>query len=193
MDVTTALCILVPAEYAKKINEIRQQHDKAYNRWFAHCNIVFPFVPQDQLDETISRLGPVLSQVPSFDVVCDKINHFAQRGVVSTVHFDLEPIVKLQELDLVIQTNLLNMKDISKSQYSTFHPHVTLGQCPTAQVESFKESLHQQLSTNEKITWTVDKVVVLTRSLIDKSVPFSVYAKIPLKPKTNSDVQFDLF
>ena len=40
----TSLCVIPPKELWDEINKIRKNHDKAFDRWPPHINILFPFV-----------------------------------------------------------------------------------------------------------------------------------------------------
>ncbi|USP73355.1 uncharacterized protein yc1106_00629 [Curvularia clavata] len=45
----TALCIIPPRSQCGYIDQLRELYDKAFGRWPAHVNLVYPFVPPDQL------------------------------------------------------------------------------------------------------------------------------------------------
>jgi len=52
----TALCVLPPAEQCDHIDSLRELYDKAYGRWPAHVNIVYPFVAPDQLSQAQQQI-----------------------------------------------------------------------------------------------------------------------------------------
>ena len=39
----TALIMAPPPDVIESIQKIRQEHDKAYERWMPHINLAFPF------------------------------------------------------------------------------------------------------------------------------------------------------
>ncbi|KAJ4990699.1 DUF455 domain-containing protein (endonuclease/exonuclease/phosphatase) [Stagonosporopsis vannaccii] len=45
----TALCVLPPVEQCEYIDNLRELYDKAYGRWPAHVNVVYPFVAPEHL------------------------------------------------------------------------------------------------------------------------------------------------
>jgi hypothetical protein len=57
---TTALAIVVTP--ADDVDALRKDHDKAYGRWPAHVNLLFPFVPVDEFGAAESALSQALSK-----------------------------------------------------------------------------------------------------------------------------------
>lgn len=47
----TALCVLPPVEQCEHVNSLRELYDKAYGRWPAHINLIYPFVAPERLRE----------------------------------------------------------------------------------------------------------------------------------------------
>jgi endonuclease/exonuclease/phosphatase family metal-dependent hydrolase len=47
----TALCVLPPVEQCEHVNSLRELYDKAYGRWPAHINLIYPFVAPERLPE----------------------------------------------------------------------------------------------------------------------------------------------
>lgn len=47
----TALCVLPPLEQCEHVNSLRELYDKAYGRWPAHVNLLYPFVTPERLPE----------------------------------------------------------------------------------------------------------------------------------------------
>lgn len=45
----TALCIIPPRSQCGYVDQLRELYDKAFGRWPAHINLIYPFVPPDQL------------------------------------------------------------------------------------------------------------------------------------------------
>jgi hypothetical protein len=54
MNTKTALCVIPPVEVWSQMNAIRMTHDKSYQRWPPHFNILFPFLPLDHTDLSIN-------------------------------------------------------------------------------------------------------------------------------------------
>ena len=52
----TALCILPPAGKCRHVDSLRELYDKAYGRWPAHINLIYPFVAPEQLPQAQQQI-----------------------------------------------------------------------------------------------------------------------------------------
>lgn len=52
----TALCILPPAWKCEHVDSLRELYDKAYGRWPAHINLIYPFVAPEQLPQAQQQI-----------------------------------------------------------------------------------------------------------------------------------------
>ncbi|KAH7394226.1 hypothetical protein DE146DRAFT_125998 [Phaeosphaeria sp. MPI-PUGE-AT-0046c] len=57
----TALCIILPPEQCGDIGRLRELYDKAYGKWPAHINLIYPFVPPESLPRAHQQLQDFLS------------------------------------------------------------------------------------------------------------------------------------
>ncbi|KAF2629963.1 hypothetical protein BU25DRAFT_262141 [Macroventuria anomochaeta] len=58
----TALCILPPVEQCEHIDSLRELYDKAYGRWPAHINLVYPFVVPERLPQAQQQIQAQLQR-----------------------------------------------------------------------------------------------------------------------------------
>lgn len=58
----TALCIVPPLEQCEHIDSLRELYDKAYGRWPAHINIVYPFVAPEHLPQAQQQIEAQLQR-----------------------------------------------------------------------------------------------------------------------------------
>src|SRR5580658_8595563 len=77
----TALALVAPDHLCSEIDGIRSIHDKAFGKWDAHINILYPFVPLDRLDTTISELRKALLDESrgSLKIILDDVGVFKHR------------------------------------------------------------------------------------------------------------------
>jgi hypothetical protein len=52
----TALCILPPAWKCEHVDSLRELYDKAYGKWPAHINLIYPFVAPEQLPQAQQQI-----------------------------------------------------------------------------------------------------------------------------------------
>ncbi|KAF3004836.1 hypothetical protein E8E13_004355 [Curvularia kusanoi] len=52
----TALCILPPLEKCEYVDSLRELYDKAYGKWPAHINLIYPFVAPEQLPQAQQQI-----------------------------------------------------------------------------------------------------------------------------------------
>lgn len=52
----TALCVLPPVQQCEHVNSLRELYDKAYGRWPAHINLIYPFVAPERLPEAQQQI-----------------------------------------------------------------------------------------------------------------------------------------
>lgn len=171
MATKTALALIVTGDDAVKINSIRQENDRAHDRWMPHVNFVFPFVPADRLDEMNARLQRRLGGVGGFDVHFDCVGHFKQKKAITA---NIQPARKdeLQALFARIHDELSGDVPFKHAQ---FEPHLTLGQFSKAVADERLAGLRTWLG--DGITVRVDSLALLVR---EDDTPFRVHSTIQL-------------
>jgi 2'-5' RNA ligase len=170
MNTCAALCLRIenPLQ-SQNINLVRREHDKAFERWMPHINFIFPFIPEDQIADAVARLGPALKQIPAFDLVLDTIGHFEQRDGC-TVHLKPSDETQLQRVFAAIRSAL---PEIPARHGGEFHPHLTVGQWPKAELPSYPLLL-AQLGAPFRVR--VDHISIITRPRDGPFVPHTELA-----------------
>lgn len=158
-DTTTALAFTLPKEFVENVNSIRQKYDKAVNRWPPHINFLFPFVSSDQFENTKEKLKDLGDQ-ESFNVVFKELGFFSQRKGNITFHLklDKESDEKIKKIYKMILASLPGFPIKEKA----YHPHLTLGQCKTAEWPKLEIELKAWLG--EGLTVKCDKIVFFHRT-----------------------------
>lgn len=167
MNTCAALAFIIPDRHRQNIDDIRSTHDKAFDRWMPHINFLFPFLPEDKLKDTASRLAKELNTVPSFVLNLNEIGSFPQ-GAENTYHLKPKDESQMVALYNAVRKALPEFKP----KRNDFHPHLTLGQWEKSEDPTI--TLKGKIGTIEVL---VDKLCIITRT---KEGPFTVYAEIPL-------------
>ena len=168
MNTCCALALLIPSRLTSDIEDVRREHDKAYDRWMPHINFLFPFVQEHNIPDVAKRLTEELSKLPLFVLNLSEVGSFSQRDG-NTFHLKSKDETNMIELYAAARRAIPEFKP----QRDDFHPHLTLGQWkksenPTSMLQS---------TFGGGITVVVDKLCIITRT---KDGPFSVHTEIPL-------------
>lgn len=126
LEVTTALAILLPVHVAKYVDNFREVNDKAFDRWPAHINLVYPFIPESKFSELEAKLKIAFQDnLQSFTIHLDTIDYFTQSDCL-TMHAKPKRTADLTKLHTIILDCLSDIVDINTMR--DFQPHMTLGQ-----------------------------------------------------------------
>jgi len=82
--VTSAAAILPPTELCTQIEAVRSKHDKAFERWPPHINLLFPFIPEASMEAAVSLAEKALAAVGPFSITFNELSHFdhGKNGVI---------------------------------------------------------------------------------------------------------------
>ena len=155
MNTCAALTLIIPTRLTNDIEYIRKEHDKAYDRWMPHINLLFPFVQNDKIPDITERLNRELSKFPPFVLNLNEIGFFSQKDS-NTYH--------LKPKDESGMVNLYNTIRAAIPEFrvknNSYHPHLTLGQWKKSEnPQDFLENLFPK-----GIIMVVDKVQIITRN-----------------------------
>jgi 2'-5' RNA ligase/uncharacterized protein (UPF0248 family)/endonuclease/exonuclease/phosphatase family metal-dependent hydrolase len=126
----TALALVLPDEISQSVNQFRKRHDKAYGKWPAHINIIYPFVPTHQLEAALTTVQKCLAEDSSgsIEVTCDDLNVFKHRKSATLfLQPDEQSTERLSKLRKWL-TLALGCKESDGTHDGEFRPHMTLGQ-----------------------------------------------------------------
>lgn len=159
----TALAIVAPSQFHADINSLRKIHDKAYERWDPHINVLYPFVEPDQLGTAVAELRQNIETqgIRSFEITLSGPDKFVQkRG--ATVH--LKPDSESQERIGHLRVDLVDAlgRDAKEGTHDgTFRAHMTIGQAglmgPTLGM------LVEKVGKLAPLSWQCGSLVVLRR------------------------------
>ena len=174
----TALALLPPAAIAPAIESVRRVHDRHFERWPPHVNLIYPFCvsPAETADPGIrlksdmrARIEAVATTFHPFRVSlsADPPGTFVHSPRSRTVWMALssEP---LQRLQAALQSEFAEC-DADQRPYT---PHLTLGQARNDhQVHQLSEEIKHSVLSNTEIhkdsplalDWLIDKVYVIER------------------------------
>jgi 2'-5' RNA ligase len=162
----SALVITPPQEMWGPIQALRSKHDKAFERWMPHVNLLYPFVPEAVFPEALDRLNKALAQLPRFTVRLEKLGYF-NFGNTCTIWADpvSSPPDAIQRLHAALLHCFPHCTETSDE--GVFRPHLTLGQFPG------KLATEEMIAKTDwaPIEFTVEGVHLISRSAED---PFTV-------------------
>lgn len=161
----TALCILPPAHISQNVDRLRMLYDKAYGKWPAHINVIYPFVASEDLPQamelvrsTLANSGP---EPECQDVLLrvDEPGYFTHR-YRSTIYVtdggaDGSGIEDLGR----IRGSIL---EAFKSTDETYRPHLTIGQSGIQGTSEHKHLL-EKAKLLLPIEWRALELAVLVR------------------------------
>jgi len=176
--VTSALAFVPDDSSAwERIQNIRRTHDKQFERWPPHVNLLYPFVDHFNAPAA-SALSCVLAEAPRFCITFTKLSYF-KHGKSCTVWLspDDAGAKRLKQLQGALEQCFPQCNDLARRSSpgspSAFQPHLTVGQFRNeSQAKSFIQS-----AAWAPVTIEVDRLSVLSRS---QTSPFSAVQTIAL-------------
>jgi len=179
--VTSAVVISPPESLWEPIQHIRKQHDKAYDRWMPHINLLYPFLPEDRFGEAKEKFTEALQSIPPFKITFAEMDHFdhGKNATLFLKSHEMENLVMIQSL---FQKCFPFCDDLGTKSPNGFHPHLTLGQFPTLKISSVIRDL---MKGWKPIEFLVDKIYIISRT--DKE-PFSIKQTIELKKQLSMPI-----
>eukprot|EP01124_Arcella_intermedia_P022490 TRINITY_DN3354_c0_g1_i1.p1 TRINITY_DN3354_c0_g1~~TRINITY_DN3354_c0_g1_i1.p1 ORF type:complete len:391 (-),score=86.71 TRINITY_DN3354_c0_g1_i1:161-1333(-) len=174
--VTSAVVVIPPQSEWDQIQQIRAIHDKAYERWMPHINLLYPFVPEDQFDSNFERTVEKLKDLKPFQL---NFNHFENFSHARSFTVFLKPTTDPPNALIELQSNLFSLfpscDDLSTRSENGFAPHLTVGQfIGKVQLE---RNLTKFNSSLKPISFTVSEVYFISRK---NDEPFQIIKTIPL-------------
>lgn len=123
----SALVVIPPTELWEPIQHIRRAHDRSYERWMPHVNLVYGFVPEGDFDDAARALESTLAETRAFEVTLDRFDRFEHPG--STVVW-LRPETSddaWRALHASIAPLFPKCDEQSTKSAKGFTPHLTVG------------------------------------------------------------------
>lgn len=171
----SALVVIPPQSLWDPIQEIRKVHDKAYNRWMPHVNLLYPFVEARQFSDALALVQKAASSIEPFQVKLSQFGHFGQRANCTMW---LQPETKNDEmfhLQSALEAQFPLCDDVSNISGKGFTPHLSVGQFSKITIEQDKQNFQKDW---KPIEFEVDRVYLIARTGFDD--PFSIYYEVTL-------------
>ncbi|KAJ4325277.1 hypothetical protein N0V94_000801 [Neodidymelliopsis sp. IMI 364377] len=175
----TALALLPPPSITSPIEAVRRVHDKHFDRWPPHINLLYPFLasPLETSDSNSPRLSQTIrarieratSDIQAFHVslTADPPGTFSHSRTSKTVW--LGPTTdSIKQLQAALQAEFIECD----SDKRPFMPHLSVGQAKTDKVadqvgKEIKNTVAEfrqiQDGSPVDLDWLVDKVYVIER------------------------------
>jgi len=176
IEIIATNAIMPAEEQWKQIQEIRERHDKAYQRWMPHINLLYPFVSEDQFSYAANKTERGLRDVKPFTVRFEDFGYF-DHGRSNTLY--LKPKVlppgALNDLQAKLVALFPQCTDLESKGGDGFTPHLTVGQFVGKIAVERQHDLFKQNFV--PIEFQVTHVHIISRTATE---PFVIKYSVPL-------------
>ncbi|KAL0487904.1 hypothetical protein AKO1_008899 [Acrasis kona] len=171
----SAACIVPPKSVWDQIQRIRSEHDKSYNRWMPHINLLYPFVPPNCFEDAVKSLESDLTfkQLRPFNVIMQNIQYKDDAKYLNVFPQEVE---QTSTTIIKVQSTLQKcFPHCSHTGGSIFSPHLTLGQFEKEEISFHSRSIQEEWIP---IEFLVTEIHFLSRK--STSDPFQITKVIKL-------------
>ena len=170
----TAVAIVPPAAVWPPIQAIRREHDRQFQRWMPHINVLYPFVPPPDFPAVVPQLRDVCQQVPAFSVALHDVRYFMHAARRATIWLAPEPRAPLVQLYHRLQEVCPHHNDLGRFPQG-FTPHLSIGQAdsPARLHQLLPQLTHEWQPRQFELTG----IAILQR---DAEQPFRIAHWLPL-------------
>lgn len=170
---TSALVLMPPEDLWEPIQAIRQLHDRHFERWMPHVNLLYGFVPEARLPEAAERVARIARGIEPFEVSLSDFGTFDHRSS-STLWLrpDTAPKDALLDLQAELQKAFPRCDEQSKVG-ERFTPHLSVGQF---------DRPREALAASRSFAWKPVRFQAREVCLISRrgDEPFEVRHRVPL-------------
>jgi 2'-5' RNA ligase len=183
----SAIIITPPQELWEPIQAIRRAHDKSFERWMPHINLVYGFIPDAYFPEAAALIADALASFGPFTVTLRAFADFEHPSSHTLwLRPEAQPEGALHRLQATLQSLFPRCDELSRRSEQGFQPHLTVGQAPN---KAAAQALTQAWQRDwEQITFTVDSVALISRR---DDEPFVVRHVVPLSSGDDPRAQAD--
>lgn len=160
----TALCLIPPQHLWEPVDRLRSLHDKAYDRWPPHVNLLYPFVEPNHLRDAVAAIVQHLAQSGTFDRTP---RHVALQDVDVFNHkhdntLFLRPESSGDSEDAVTHVARQLREALGRPVDEQFTPHLTVAQTYDSQSASHSYLL-EKVRALVGLSWDATEIAVLVR------------------------------
>jgi 2'-5' RNA ligase/exonuclease III len=167
----TAVALVIPVFLSKDVDSLRSVHDKAFGRWPAHINLLYPSVPLTHISSAVDALrkhlleerrGKIKTKIAGIDV----FRH--TRSATIFLKLSEESTIALCQLRESL-CMALGVRPTEGTPHGEFRPHLTIGQ--TSIKGATIDSLVQKAQNLIGLEWESASLTVLKRTTSGEMVP----------------------
>lgn len=184
----SAVVVIPPLAVWDQIQAIRKVHDKSYERWMPHINMLYPFAPDTEFEALKPKAIEALSSIQPFTIDFKEFQYF-NHGKSNTLWLNpqegSESSKTLQEIESKLVEAFPICRDLVDRGDNGFAPHLTVGQFSRQQVEKSKSQFQ---SSWKPFQFKVECLYFISRTDTD---PFEVKFVIPLNGQSPQSIRND--
>lgn len=160
----TALCLIPPQHLWPSVERLRCRYDSAYVKWPPHINLVYPFVPTQDLSEAVGRIVARLADHPfsqdsrTLDVRLNASSLFKHKHSNTLFLHDQDR----ERASALSQLRSSVLQALGQDDSGNYTMHMSVGQSTDAESDSHK-LLMEKLALLPTLQWAAGHLVVLTR------------------------------
>jgi poly(A) polymerase len=174
----TALVVMPPEGLWGPIQAIRKGHDRSFERWMPHLNVLYGFVPPEHLDEAAELAREVLEAAAPFEVSLDHLDSFEHRASATVFAAPrVSPDGALQKLQAQLARRFPRCDEQGSKSAAGYTPHLTLAQFGNASLGAMKGLLAQWQAAWRPLRFPVAELCIIRRT---EDTPFEVVHRLPL-------------
>ena len=174
---TTAVVIIPPKDNWHEIQKIRKIHDRQFQRWMPHINLIYPFKPLTEFDNISEIFKVECKGIDSFNISLNQFSYFNHGKENYTLWLKPEPVNPLINLQLQLQKLVPEYNDLNKFK-GGYKPHLSVGQVKGK--DFIKNLILFLLKEWRSIKFTIKSIYFIARQK-EKESYFEVIMEIPLK------------
>ena len=171
----TAVAVVPPAAIWPPIQAIRREHDRQFQRWMPHINLLYPFVPPEDFPAAVPLLLEACQHLPAFPVTLQDVRYFLHAARRATIWLAPEPCAALVHLFHRLQEVCPHHNELGRFPHG-FTPHLSIAQADSRTVlQLLLPQLTRQWQPRQ---FDVTALAVLQR---DGEQPFRIAHWLPLE------------
>ncbi|MBD3198289.1 MAG: 2'-5' RNA ligase family protein [Candidatus Lokiarchaeota archaeon] len=173
--VTSAAVIIPPEEKWEPIQQIRKKHDKKIDRWMPHINLLYPFIPKEDYENSVDQIKHNLREIDPFMLSLKEFNYFQHKYQTYTLWLDPTPRKKISTLQRALLKTFPNCNDVNRFR-GGFQPHLSVGQFVTYNINNVIEKLQKNW---DPLEFLCENIHLISRKNT-KDSSFHIVKTIPL-------------